>query len=365
MRFCTSCGHGNDDDSAFCQECGAALRPKAAAAAQPVTAGVPAGGKRTLAIAASVIGVLIAAGAAAWFFLMPPAASERNFAAAVQKHLDAHPDLVRETTCLRNFRYDRDPAAIAEHDSRGRKWFDMLVEAGLYEAPQPHTTSGWFAQKQLHYRQTEAGKKAIHGNRLCFAEGLRVKSVAAFTPPQAHGDLLVSRADVILEYRDPASWSRSQTARELANGLDREQRRNWTLVRTDGQWKVADAETLGAIRFRSGQSMPMQAQAEDAAAAAPDWWSRIKNYFSATVGGNPLIGTWETSMMGVIMLQYEFTADSMRVGDAVTPVRYEVKENEVVVYPEGQGTGLIVKVIDEDNIELNVGVAAVKFKRVK
>ncbi|WP_164931967.1 zinc ribbon domain-containing protein [Janthinobacterium sp. 17J80-10] len=195
MRFCTSCGHGNDDDSAFCQACGAALRPKAAAVMQSATPRGPAGGKRRLAIAGSVIAVLIAAGA--WFFLAPPAASERNFA---------------------------------------------------------------------------------------------------------------------------ASSSHSQSA--------------------GGQWKVADTETQG-------------------------WWPRIKNYFSAVVGGNPLIGKWETSMMGVIMLQYEFTADTMRVGDAVTPVRYEVRDNEVVVYPEGQGAGLIVKVIDQDNIELNFGVAAVKFRRVR
>lgn len=365
MRFCTSCGHGNDDDSAFCQECGAALRPKAAASAPPATTGATVGGKRGLAIAGSVIAVMIAAGAGAWFFLAPPAASERNFAAAVQRHLDAHPELVRDATCLRNFNYDRDPAVIAEHDSRGRKWFDMLAEAGLYEAPKQHTTTGWFSQKQWHYRQTVAGKKAIQDNRLCFAQGLQVKSVAAFTPPQAYGDTLVSRAEVILEYRDSASWSRSQTARELASVLDREQRRNWTLVRSGGEWKVADAETLGSMRFGFGQSMPRQAQDAEPAAAAPGWWPRIRNYFSAVVGGNPLIGKWETSMMGVIMLQYEFTADSMRMGDTVTPVRYDIKDGEVVVYPEGQGTGLIVKVIDQDNIELNVGVAAVKFRRVK
>lgn len=365
MRFCTSCGHGNDDDSAFCQECGAPLRPKTAATVPPATTGATAGGKRGLAIAGGVIAVLIAAGSGAWFFLAPPAASERNFAAAVQRHLDAHPELVREATCLRNFRYDRDPVAIADRDTRGRKWFDMLVEAGLYEAPQEHTTTGWFAQKQWHYRQTAAGKKAIQDNRLCFAQGLQVKSVASFTPPQAHGDTLVSRADVLLEYRDAASWSLSPTARELASALDREPRRNWTLVRSDGQWNVADGETLGALRFGFGQSMPGQAQGDGPAAASAGWWPRFKSYLSAIVGGNPLIGKWETSMMGVVMLQYEFTADSMRMGDTVTPVRYDIKEGEVVVYPEGQSAGLIVRVIDQDNIELNVGMAAVKFRRVR
>lgn len=367
MKLCTSCGHRNADDSAFCEACGAALRPKAAgpstapaegpsALPVPSTPVVPAARRRLLFIAGGVLVILIGLGIGASIWLSPPAASERNFAAAAQRYLDAHPDLARERTCLRNFRYDQDPVTIVEVDARSRKWFDMLVEAGLYQASQQQTSGGWFPQNQLLYKRTEAGGKAVQGNRLCFADGLAVKRVSGIVPPRKQGDLTTSRADVVFEYRNQAAWSRGQAARELApDSLGAEPRSGWTFAIKDGKWEVADTAT----QWRG--SLPLQAEDK---APARDWWSRLKDLFSAG-GGNPLIGKWETSMLGMMMLQYEFTPDSMRVGDTETKVRYEVREGQVVVYPEGQSVGLIVKVVDHDTITLNAGLAAMQFKRVR
>ncbi|MBS0308140.1 MAG: zinc ribbon domain-containing protein [Proteobacteria bacterium] len=372
MKFCTACGHRNDDTSAFCQECGAALRPKTAPAlaATPVVSGGNGGrggsGRRGLALAgvALLVLVLLIGAVGAWFWLAPPAASERHFAAAAQRYLDSHPDFVRDRTCLRNFAYGQDTATIVESDQRSRKWFDLLVEAGLYEAPQQRVIGGWFPQTQLLYRKTDAGRKVTESGRLCFAVGLRVKSVTRFTPPKQQGDLLMSRADLVLEFKQQAAWSSKPDARELAGDrLDPELRQSWLMARQDKQWEVADADLMGGLRDRMAAATQMQQEAQKT--QETDWWSRIKQVFSPGLSGNMLIGKWETDVLGVAMLQYEFTADSMRIGDVVTKVRYDVKKDQVVVYPENNPIGLIVKVIDRNNIEINVGLASVRFKRAE
>lgn len=79
--------------------------------------------------------------------------------------------------------------------------------------------------------------------------------------------------------------------------------------------------------------------------------------------GNPILGKWTASIMGIAAVNYEFTPDSMRNGMAIVKVRYEVKDGQVVVFPEGESVGLIFKVIDNNNIELRTGIVDVRLKR--
>lgn len=373
MKFCTRCGHRNTDDSAYCEACGHALRPKSAAA--PAGTGldtggaVPFGARKMARIGALVLLVLIAVAAGMHFLLAPAAPTAAALAAAAGRHLEAHPEFGRDRLCLRNFRYSQDPAVISGNDSRAQKWFEMLAKAGLYQDAEKRTGSGWFAQNQLAYRKTDAGKKATESGRLCFAEGLMVKRVENIAAPADLNDKSIVQADVVLGYRNAAPWIGSDTARELApESLTGDLRYSWRWGLREGKWIVLDGD--GSSRPARAARAPLtQATPEAPAATGFDGFlKRLKNLFSgAAFGGNPLIGKWETSMMGLIMLQYEFTTDAMRTNDGEeVKVRYEVRERDkqVLVYPEGQSMGLIVKVVDQDTIEINVGPAGMRFKRV-
>ena len=72
-RYCTSCGFKNEDDSAFCESCGAAIAAAPSRAEQPVMPEAPVGASRALppsrtpgrgwwlAIGAVLVGVIGAA----------------------------------------------------------------------------------------------------------------------------------------------------------------------------------------------------------------------------------------------------------------------------------------------------------------
>ena len=68
---------------------------------------------------------------------------------------------------------------------------------------------------------------------------------------------------------------------------------------------------------------------------------------------NPIIGKWHdsTGILGV-----EFTSNEMRIGPSVTRVRYKVSGNEVTVYPTDSSSGIVVTVVNKNEISLVGGL---------
>jgi hypothetical protein len=85
--------------------------------------------------------------------------------------------------------------------------------------------------------------------------------------------------------------------------------------------------------------------------------------FVACGSQNPILGKWQDSS-GIITV--EFKSNEMRIGPAVTKVRYQVKGNDVTVYPEGSSSGFVVTKVNSDEISLTggLGLPGGNLKRV-
>ena len=239
-RFCTRCGHPDDDAGRFCGQCGAAMKlPVAAATVQPVVAHPPRNRRRV----AGIVLVLAVIGGAVTWALLPQSASETVFAAAIDQSLAADPVAQRKTVCLGNFDYGRSPVYTSSFDSETNNWLAELVKAGLYQPPQ-RVSAGLVSQ--FRYVQTATGRAAVRDRRLCVADGLRVEAVTAFTPPESLNGVLVSEASVRYRLDRPAAWLSEPIRRELFHG-ESGPGGKIALARIDGKWKVASASERQAL----------------------------------------------------------------------------------------------------------------------
>lgn len=389
MTFCNGCGQKNSDDSAFCQECGAALKRKAADSAVPedsasserevmskVTAkatssvamplralrdrmtpkmiGIVAGGVVAIALAIGLVVVLTG----------PEHFSESVVSRLVESHLNANRSYVDSWTCLSNFPYDKDPVTVNAADSNTQRWLGTLVEEGIYDKPEQRTSGGFFPQPQFVYRKTETGKKATKGRLLCFAEGLEVRNVENIQKPEKFGDSMVARAVVTLGVRNLASWAKNPVAQEMVgDNFKREMKENFRFsLNKDKKWEIGAAGPARSLPTENPFSLFDGGVKPSQQVSSRGFFDKLKGLFSF---GNPLIGKWKGGAMGIELFEYEFTADTMRIGASEMKVRYEVRDSEVAVYPEGQPAGMIFKKVDADTMRMDAGLASIDLKRFK
>ncbi len=74
---------------------------------------------------------------------------------------------------------------------------------------------------------------------------------------------------------------------------------------------------------------------------------------------NPIFGTWRVSQVPLfgavgngVNVQYTFRDGETVVNGTAKKVRYDVKDNTVTVWEDGQATGTVFRVIDRDHIGL-------------
>jgi hypothetical protein len=375
MPFCTRCGHNNSADSVFCENCGASLKkstrqPQSFAATSQPSSSVRTTPRRDSnpkklivagTVALCVIGIV---GAGAAWFLGSETASEAAFARAAQKFVDENKVFAEEKNCLTNFAYDRDPVAVNQPDSRTLAWMNVLVEGGLYEKPEVRNSGSPFRPAQLIYRKTDAGRKATQTRKLCFADGLVVKKIEDLRKPEKRGSVFVSQAVVILGYKNPMPWTRNTQAKAIMPDRftsDPRETMQFALGKDDKWAVLSRTESAGIERERRNVQQRESVERN----ASGGFFDKIASLFSG-FGGNPLIGKWQgETLLGMITPAVEFTPDSMRNEMGVTKVRYEVKDREVLIFPEGQGSGMIVKLVDNETIGIDMGLGNVKFKRIK
>jgi hypothetical protein len=385
MIFCTQCGHKNVADARFCEECGKPLvkRTASAPAAAPVAATptqAPAmatvadtavaarpGNGKLLKFAAIGVAVLVAFGVGLFFLLAPESPSNERFAAAIERSLAANSQAYKARYCLNNFAYNLDPVQVNEQDQGTQQWLAVLTKAGLYSEPELiEESTGFFVVRKLKYSKTEAGKKATQDRQLCIADGVSVAKVDSFTPPEKLGDTQASRASVTLKLRHPMPWVTAEETQAQAPQIKAEFAESVVMVLKDGKWDVADQRALQTAIAAERKLGGRQKQDEGSSASSTSGggiFDSLKKLFSFGAN-NPIIGHWKSEMMGMTVAAFEFDSDAMVTNGQKVNVRYEVEDKRVTVYPQGDGAGMVVNVIDHDNLSIETGLVSVKLRRV-
>lgn len=372
-KFCTRCGTQNDAEALFCESCGSPLRPAAApqavpsqpaaapAADTPAPAKKASGGNKKLLLilgGIALLTVILAAVGAFMYFASPKRASEAHFVKAVENYYAADKSRADDLTCLNNLPYGKDPMITSAWDGNTNGWMKLLVEEGLYEAPQAITSGGYFViQQQYSYALTETGKKAVRGNLLCFADGIKVRKALKFTPPKEAEKTHAAQIEFAYELVNPAAWTKNPAIRQyMGRDLDNLTESKQVVLKKAG-WVV-------------GSSPDDAPEASASQSSGGGFLSWLGNLFNR----NPLAGKWRSdaiNVSGVSInpgLEYEFTSSEMRTQGAVVKVKYDIKDDTVTVFPENANgaAGQIFRVVDKDHIALEVPfMGKITFSRVK
>jgi len=372
MAFCRKCGHKNPADARFCENCGEpqqANPPATAAPQAPPQAPIHAAGaaikgpsKRLLMMLAAGLVGLVILGAAMAFLLAPEGASKETFGKAIDRMLLADPNLLREQYCLQNFDYSEDEVLVNTADRRTQAWMGLLTEAGLYSGPETVTTQfGFFTQTRLRYRKTEAGRKATHNNMLCIADGLAVAEVLDFTQPERLGGTKIAQVTVRLALRNPMPWTQTEQARQLdqtlANAFSGSARNAFVLMREEGKWVPISPSVLARAEAQS--EGPARTQ------EGPGIFASLAALFGFGPS-NPILGVWSFEVIAGVNERFEFHPDRIITNHGQEPVRYEIQDGRVLVYTIKDNQLILnVRVIDRDNLSMNLGGDNLRLTRVK
>ena len=90
----------------------------------------------------------------------------------------------------------------------------------------------------------------------------------------------------------------------------------------------------------------------------------IKYTLDETINHNPLIGKWRTQTELGIM-EVAFDPKSMSVFGTTTPVSYDIKGKDVIVFDDDIKIGNTYNVLDHDTISTEAGKHKIIYKRVK
>lgn len=380
MSFCTQCGHKNEAGGRFCEECGHPLKsatPTLPATPQPAVAVAPematpapaasrvtstlSGKKLALLAGISVLVVAIMAGVAA-FALRSESPSSAVFSELIEQSLLATPTAYKSRYCLDNTHYDGDSLFFNSANTGAQRWMAVLTKAGLYSEPETVIqTQGFFNTTFLKYEKTEAGKKATDGQQLCFAEGVTLKSVDSFTPATKVGETEVSRAIVTLQLKNPMPWIAEDETKQAGVNRPLEFQDEKVFLLKERKWVLASAADIRLAQ--AGIRSQERLQATSRKKTDTGFFSSLKSLFASH--SNPLIGKWQSTMMGMDLPVFEFDADTMVSQSGKVKVRYEITDKEVTVYPlGGPEEGIVFQVIDADTMRVNLG-AELQIKRVK
>lgn len=201
-RFCNACGTRNEDDAAFCDDCGVPLRRPMAATA-PATAPAPAPAAPPIAaqtrsarrvpraalwggVGAVGLALVVGLGAWAWTALRhgPPNAAEQQ--AVAERWLQGQQDRLLRGTCLSNFPYRQSTVSVAGWNSDTKAWLDALVAGGVYQANGNDAYGNWL------YAHGPEAQRHIRRGQLCLANAVKL-SQTALKSPSAQEQALLDR----------------------------------------------------------------------------------------------------------------------------------------------------------------------------
>ena len=345
--FCTSCGSDLSPDAAFCEECGkpVAAKPKpevVVSAPESKPAAKPFQLKPgAVRLAAIALAVVLAGGGGAYFLLREAPLPEGE---ALAQLLNSDEAGRLERTCLKKFDYSKTPVNVAIHDNGTKQWLDLLVAAEIYSAPRRVNQSrGFFYEEFWQYEHAEAGRKAIKGNRLCFASGIAVDRVDY---REIKRDLAqpVVIGKVTYRYADQAPWSKTDEARQLGPEQLAETHEAQVFLRLqDGKWersKLSPSEMADL----SGKQRTAQASK-----STTGFLDQIFSIFKSSPE-SAVIGKWRTNT-GLFAVQLEFKPDSMLVEGAEEKVSYRRDGDKIMVMnKDSQQTMAVIEIVSTDEL---------------
>lgn len=188
-KFCKACGTSNEDDAAFCDHCGTALRrpaqtskeaPQQAISPSPT---VPRNHRKWLLITGTVLASAVALGAGSWAWITiknsPPNASQQR--AIAEQWLSSNQDRLLRESCLRNFAYQQKTVRVSSWDKQTIAWMEELVAAQIYT---PFGQDYWGRV----YEHGPAAEQYIRGSALCLASGIKLEQTELLPVDKDAGD---------------------------------------------------------------------------------------------------------------------------------------------------------------------------------
>ncbi len=405
--FCTKCGTSNEDGAAFCDNCGAPLRPVPAkipnvaganqhptAAAGPVAPSpvININPKKFIYAAAGLASLLIVGGGAAYFVLQPPAATASTLLAAAKAGYGKETtDVIKRELCNSGIDYSKRTFNAGVSDQRTQDWMNLLVTAGLYSPPVEVSSGGLFVQTLLQYVATPELEKYRQGSELCSAKDVEFTAVTDIGKPKEKfqgfdGGLpkvLTIDGKLNLKSVDLAPWMEKPEVREafLSN------MRGWEYKDKALQKQVGDSFGLKDNKWTTGAAYKQELEKQHKTAQRDVQRSDNSNnsataksinggFFDKLAGmftfGNPLKGTWRTAAQdtgfgGKISAgmgpDLTFTSDTMESMGTSTKVDFSVDGKRVKVTPQGQSQSLIFVMQDQDTMLAEV--LGMRYERVK
>lgn len=200
-RFCSACGTPNEDDAAFCDNCGAPIRRSVAQTSQ--SPGTPLkqetsarAGPRVNAkilawsgIGAVALAVSIGGGVWGWqhFQKQPPGVEDQRTVA--QRWIDQNKAELLRRTCLNNFAYRQPQVTVSPWNSGTRAWLDALVAGNVY------LSNGTDAYGNFVYAHGPEAAKYIQGGSLCLADSVNLEKTELVNASEAEQALLSKTED--------------------------------------------------------------------------------------------------------------------------------------------------------------------------
>lgn len=212
-------------------------------------------------LGACALGIAVLGGAVAFWAQLPPGATPADLKAGMEVAMtEVDGAAGRDPVCVANgLAYDEQPVNVQADNGATLSWMNTLVSAGLYAAPEPGVSGGFFSQPILIYRPLPLLAEWGGARRLCIAKAVRLDRVANLG--RSENMRLAGKAypgvtaDVQWALDTPAPWLAAPGVGEaIARELPSWRGARWTpdaegwrlahrrqFVRTDDRWMPSDA----------------------------------------------------------------------------------------------------------------------------
>lgn len=303
MTTCVKCGHANEPESAFCENCGATLHSPTVntSSAIPQVKHVQVTGRtraepaerhsRTGILIGIAVALLTIVAGAYWYFATPPQASPEVFTKVLTEHFISKPEAIDDLICLNNgLPYQQEHIRVRVSSDWRYWWMVMLSEAGLY-TQMPTTQRG--AATIANYMLTETGKKAIRKGRLCFADGIDSIQVKEFRESDKNAQPRWAIAHFTYRYTNLAKWAKSESANYLTSNFFKKSDIFATrvIVLKGRRWVVSEDDNFNqsvvALAQKTRQLVDHSTTQNHAESSS--FIDRLKKLFS---GSPSIVGKW-------------------------------------------------------------------------
>lgn len=282
-KFCKECGTSNEDDAAFCDNCGAPIQRKATPAKEiprqsAPAINLPSLNRKTLLVVfgVAVVTTAIGLGAWAWSAIKNNPPNTRQQQALAQQWIDSNQDRLLRNTCLTNFPYQNRTVIVSSWNRDTVAWMDELVAGNVY------VSRGQDRFGHFSYEHGPAAQQHIKGSSLCLATGVRLEQ-AALLPldpnPARAASLRKTREGKRLELMEVRYAWDGIPAFAQSPGIYRE-------------WPAAMRNTTTQITLYRGDDGWREATQADLARAVAEFEGRTSGSTVQTAGSGPGFGDW-------------------------------------------------------------------------